>query len=113
MGKTTLYHPVSLHVIRGAVEYCGWKFKTIKQVDSNLEKGRASYIAEIEIMPNEVWLSSALEMEKQLQKCFMDDIRVYWLRKTRSGKYFCDLVVTVPESATIEDALELEAADNE
>lgn len=32
MGKQTLIHPVPLSVLRGALEFCGWKFKSLKQI---------------------------------------------------------------------------------
>ena len=93
MGKTTLYHPLSLHVIRGAAEYCGWKFKHIKQTSSDIDEGWARYTAQIEIMPKEVWRTSLDTMQQNLQSCFLDDIRIYYLRKTRTGKWFVDIVV--------------------
>lgn len=96
MGKTTLYHPVSLLVIRGAAEYCGFKFGKIKQVRAFPDIQRASYNAEIVNFP-EGWDKKPFDaMQKALQNCFMDDIQANWLRRTRSGRIMCYLSVGVP-----------------
>jgi len=98
MGKTTLYHPVSLHVIRGAVEYCGWKFKHIKQFNAEPDRGRARYVAEIEIVPDEAKNQSPVIMQNILQDCFMDGIRVHWLRQNKAGTWFIDIQVDLGKS---------------
>lgn len=120
MGKTTLYHPVPLNVVRGAAEYCGWKFKKIKQYESNQERGHASYKAEIEAMPKSLWGGSLDQMEKHLQECFLDDIRVYWFRRSKGKGYCCDLIVQLttpqdksPEPLTLEQWREMEEGRNE
>lgn len=95
MGKTTLYHPVSLHVIRGAAEYCGFKFGRIKQIRALPDIQFARYIAEIVSWPDG-WEKQPLSvMQKKLQNCFMDDILVQWLRTLRAGKIVCDIAVQV------------------
>jgi hypothetical protein len=111
MGKTTLYHPISLHVIRGAAEYCGWKFGKIKQLDSSPGLSKAHYEARIELMPRNLAASSLEKMQDELQKCFMDDIRVHWLHKTRRGLYACRLSVSLGQPPDPDELIvELEAA---
>lgn len=106
MGKTTLYHPVSLHVVRGAAEYCGWKFKTLKQTGQWPEIGRAHYQAVIEKIPKESTNKSLAEMKKALNACFAADITVTLLWKTKNGTWKCNLTVdTNSGQMTWEDAL--------
>lgn len=76
MGATTLYHPISLHVIRGAAEYCGWKFGKIKQVTADKAKRLAIYHCTIERMPRAAAGWPIEIIRRQLQHCFMDDITV-------------------------------------
>jgi len=97
MGKTTLYHPVSLHVIRGAAEYCGFQFGTIKQKWSDREKQTARYDVEIVKMPGDLMeTGTLLGIHHDLQNCFMDDIRVHWVHMTQSGTWACQLAVGIP-----------------
>jgi hypothetical protein len=51
MGKTTLYHPVSLPVIRGAAAYRHFKLGKISQLKSNYELSSASYSVPIVELP--------------------------------------------------------------
>jgi len=113
MGKTTLYHPISLHVIRGAAEFCGWKFGRIEQIRSESESGYAEYVAQIEIVPTRVDGSSFKAMLSDLAACFMQDIRPSWIRMTKGGKWVVDLYVDISEGAPEQDAMEMEAADHE
>lgn len=87
MGKTTLYHPISLHVIRGAAEFCGWRFGTVKQLRSDETKQTATYIAQIEDSPFILSQVSPEAATKALNSAFMDDIRVSHLRKTGKGNW--------------------------
>lgn len=94
MGKKTLYHPVSLHVIRGAAEYCGFQFGKIKQRWAVPETQQASYDLEIARMPGDLATSGTLlRIHHDLQECFMDDIEVSWVHMTQSGKWSCRLWV--------------------
>jgi len=93
MGKKTLYHPVSLHVIRGAAEYCGFRFERVHQLNSFPENQSARYNVTIVEFPAG-WDRQPLDlMQDQLQACFMDDIRVHWLRKSRADQWMCHLQV--------------------
>jgi len=101
MGKTTLYHPVSLHVIRGAAEYCGWKFGKIKQVGAEKGEGWARYTAEIETVPKRLANDGPMAMLNDLRDCFAVDIEAHWLRQPKTGGWIVDIItrVTVDEES--------------
>ena len=114
MGKTTLYHPISLHVIRGAAEYCGWQFGKLKQTWSDPETLSARYEATIQQVPPLFRDYSLAMLLRELEKCFMDDIRVHWLHYTKSGVLGCQLAVQLDKNATLQEIAEdLEAALSE
>lgn len=93
MGKTTKFHPVSLHVIRGAAEYCGFRFEKVHQLHSFPEKQSARYNVTIVDFPKG-WDQMSLDlMQSVLQDCFLDDIRVHWLRRNRLEQWMCHLQV--------------------
>jgi len=97
MGKTTLYHPISLHVIRGAAEYCGFQFEKVHQLNSFPENHTALYNVTIVKFPKG-WNKQPLDiMQSMLQDCFMDDIRVHWLRLNRKDQWMCHLQVDTHE----------------
>ncbi len=98
MGKTTLYHPISLHVVRGAAEYCGFKFGKIKQIYGNQTQRKAIYSAEIERMPGDLFkMGTLLRVQHDLQECFMDDIRIEWVHVHQSGLWSCRITIALPE----------------
>ncbi len=87
MGATTLYHPVALNVIRGAAEYCGWKFSKIMQTSADREMGFASYILTITRMPGGMDELPNRLIVKQLSHCFMYDIIVKRVYQTPKGDW--------------------------
>jgi len=98
MGKATLYHPVSLHVIRGAAEYCGFKFETITQINGYPELKVARYNITVVGFPLN-WDKQPLDiMQSMLQECFMDDMRVHWLRQNKKGRWMFHLQVEIGRS---------------
>jgi len=97
MGATTLYHPISLYVIRGAVEYCGWKFGRIKQLTANADLGTARYLCKIDTMPRNAINWPVKTYQSQLQHCFMDDIIVERVTAHSDGSAYCVLAVTLNE----------------
>jgi len=99
MGKTTRSHPVSLYVIRGATDYCGFKFGRIRQKGFDLQSNTAWYETTIEKMPEGLTGKNFSEIQKRLQGCFMDDITVHWLRQTKKGVLMCDLQVDPQKAA--------------
>jgi len=80
MGATKGYHPVSLHVIRGAAEYLGYKFGKIKKIAEFPETQKAIYAVWIEKAPRGAGDWSPKFYQKQLQHCFADDITVTSVR---------------------------------
>lgn len=103
MGKTTLFHPVSLHVIRGAAEYCGWKFGKIVQTSNNPTDGWARYTAQIEITPARVENASPMERLNDLRDCFAADIEAHWLRQPKSDKWAVDLITHVTPEVEVSE----------
>jgi hypothetical protein len=109
MGKKTLYHPVSLHVIRGSAEYCGFRFGKITQGYVFPDDARATYHAEIVELPPE---ASALPMWRQLAlltECFMDDIIVMGIWRSSKNVLMCALDVQLNRQPDPDQA----AADKE
>jgi len=97
MGKTTLYHPIPLSTLRGAAEYCGWKFGKIVQVWSDPERQEAKYRVEISVVPN-VLVQDVRQYKTLLQRCFMPNIRVHNFKWVIGGKVTCTLIVQAPKS---------------
>jgi len=95
MGATTLYHPVSLHVIRGAAEFHNFKFGKIKQTRHDFKRCEAVYEAEIISMPKGLTLYSNEVIQRQLDHCFADDIQVTNVWKSKAGIYRARLEVKV------------------
>lgn len=99
MGRITCYHPVSLHVIRGAAEYCGFKFGKIKRTKSSITGGTATYIATIEKLPKRVKEASLLAIKQELALCFNADIRVHELRQSSNGRLNATIVTSIISDA--------------
>jgi len=76
MGKRTLYHPVSLHVLRGALEYCGIKLGRLVQIEASLEEKKAYYRATIIDIPDALRSYPTWDIAKELQECFAQDVTV-------------------------------------
>lgn len=76
MGKTTLYHPVSLQTIRGALDQCGVKCGRIHQTDSSVGKGQAWYDIDIIKTPKSLDDLPFKQWAKAFQDCFASDITV-------------------------------------
>lgn len=110
MGATKGYHPVSLHVLRGAAEYCGWKLGKIKKIAEIPEQQKAVYVVEIAKEPNGAENWPPKTYRKQLQHCFMDDIRVTTVRLSTSGDNTAVFTVQL-NRAPMDEALE--ASQNE
>jgi len=89
MGKIRLYHPVSVNVIRAALELNGWKIGKLNQQHFDLELCKASYHTTILKGPwdlNELGMNVILGA---LRSCFAEDIDVSAAWMTPSGKYQC------------------------
>lgn len=105
MGKITRYHPVSLHVVRGAAEYCGFKFGQVKQTKSDPTGLSATYHVTIEKIPDRVKNENIGGIRSALVNCFNADIRVGTVRQTSKGRLTATLQTFVfadPVQAQIE-----------
>jgi hypothetical protein len=100
MGKTTRVHPVSLHVLRGAAEYCGFHFGRLRQTKLNLEGTRAWYTAIIVEFPAGMDPDRApvSTMLGALRSCYASDVWVTALWRSRSGVWSADLDVELNRS---------------
>ena len=99
MGAKTGYHPVSLHVIRGAMEYMGFKAGKIKKIAEFPESEKAVYSMWIEKSPNGSDTWPLKTWRKQLQHCFMDDIRVTTIRLSTDSAPIAVITVQLHRSA--------------
>jgi len=95
MGKKTLYHPVSLHVLRGAAEYCGWQFGRLQQTKSDPTGLSATYKADIVKFPKHVQGMALSVMRYELQNCFNHDIRVAVMTGDSNGKLYATIVTRI------------------
>jgi len=98
MGKTSGYHPVSLHVIRGAAEYMGFKLGKIKKLAEFPETHKAVYAVWIDHAPRGAHDWSPEFYRRQLQHCFAGDITVNSMRLSTEGPAMA--VLTVKLGAT-------------
>lgn len=85
MGKTTKYHPVSLHVIRGSAEQCGFKFSRMIQLSSDPTGLSALYKATIAKMPDAYFKESIHYIKAMLDACFASDISIVSLVMSTDG----------------------------
>lgn len=86
MGKTTLYHPVSLNVLRGALEYGGFVAGKFRQHNSNRGLGYASYQVEIKSWPERLNQISPELLKVHLNNCFASDVDVIAVWVSPTGK---------------------------
>ncbi len=85
MGKITHYHPVSLHVVRGAAEYCGFKFSKLKWLKSSPTGSSATYRFTLEKLPANLKDAPIGLIRSRLIECFNADIHVGTMRQTSKG----------------------------
>ena len=76
MGKKTLYHPVSVNVLRGALEFCGIVPGRLVQLSSNFERAEACYRFEIVKLPKNLWGHNAAQLTEAVNGCFAADVQV-------------------------------------
>lgn len=81
MGKKTLYHPISLNVIRGALEYCGITPGRITQTSVNSSDLRATYRLNLDRLPPELWARPLDYVSDAVQSCFAADITINKVKK--------------------------------
>ncbi len=109
MGATKGYHPISLHVIRGAAEFCHFKFGKIKKIAEFPEQQKVVYVCNVDSAPRGADDWPPKVYRRQLQHCFMDDIRVTSVRLSTSGD--TTVVLTVQLGRTPMDAYQEELSN--
>lgn len=95
MGKATLYHPVSLTVIRAAAIKCDWRFGKIKQLEANEDRFEARYIGEVDLNQKGYILVDKKALIQQVQDCFAEDVEITDIWTTRSGKVICEFTTRI------------------
>jgi len=95
MGKYTLFHPVSLNILRGAAEWHGFKLTRINQTILKADRSGARYRVELEV-PTILLKDSVSSIKDCLQSCFMSDVSVLGLWHTKTGKYVADIETRIP-----------------
>lgn len=110
MGKTTLYHPVSLNVLRGALEYGGFTVGKFRQHNADREGMYASYEVEIKSWPANLDQISPELLKTHLNNCFASDVDFQSVWITRTGKRMAHLLAHIepvparhPEAIRYED----------
>jgi len=84
MGKQTLFHPVSLYVIRGSLDRCGFtpgRVRRVRQADDQI----AHYWIKLLSVPLDCQHKSPRRIMAAVQSCFAEDITVIdfiWDSKT-------------------------------
>lgn len=76
MGKKTLFHPVSLNVIRGALNFCGVTTGRLTQKWYDSVTNEAGYTVVIDKLPTDMRGLDSYALQRKLDSCFATDIRV-------------------------------------
>lgn len=91
MGKQTLYHPVSLAIIRGAAEYGGFKLGKMRQTWFDKDRGEASYTTTLESIPQDCQDAPLHAIRKALSGLFASDVDVISVHQSRTGRIFAQV----------------------
>ena len=76
MGKTTLYHPVSLLVIRGAAAFGGYRLGKLRQLAVDTQHGYAIYTTPLLHVPLDIVDLSLEQIANHFQSLFASDVEV-------------------------------------
>ena len=91
MGKLTRYHPVSLAIIRGGLEYIGWKLGKVRQCSIAVDTGAATYTAEIISRPDESKDYFLQSWPAIMSRAFAGDVIITKCWSNKSGAIFCEI----------------------
>lgn len=91
MGKKTLYHPVSLNVLRGAAEYGGFALGKFRQTKFDETTNVATYDAVITKIPTRLEQSNFKILAAHMNGLYASDVEVLQVWITRRGKLMCEL----------------------
>jgi len=76
MGKQTRLHPLPLSVLRGALEYCGWKFKTLRWVADSQFQDYVLYKVSKLSPPLAAPRMDVHAIKVALQRCFTSQVEI-------------------------------------
>lgn len=93
MGKTTLYHPISLNVLRGSAEQGGWRFGKMRQVKNDPFTQEAYYMIEITKIPSDLKDKSDIWLRSVLETCYMQDVQIENVWTSKSGVIRAEVAV--------------------
>jgi hypothetical protein len=96
MGKQTLVHPVPLSVLRGALEFCQWKFATLKQVKDRIHAKEVVYKVTSLKPPKDAPRMDPQGVQHTLQNCYTSQIYVERVLMDSAGKIDAWIVVRNP-----------------
>ena len=91
MGKRTKFHPVGLHVIRGGLEFTGWKVGRLRQIYYKEADNAALYETEILDRPAVTKDSFFQDWPQLMSQAFAADVTVTKVWSNRNGKLFCEI----------------------
>lgn len=100
MGKTTRFHPLPLSVLRGALQFCEWKMKSLKFDPSGSEASSSLYRISKLVLPPDFGCPDVFEIKKALQKCFPEQVRVTGVTHNTNTGLQAWIRVYTPEMAT-------------
>lgn len=113
MGKKTLYHPVSLNVLRGAAEYGGFVFGKFRQIGVDQLRGKATYEVQIVGIPQDESVMDLPHLWKVLKRCFSTDVTVDHVWLTKQGAIKAQLHCVASERLSpvnVDDSRAMQAA---
>src|SRR5215510_4350411 len=101
MGKTTLIHPVGLHVLRGAAQYGGFVLGRLKQTDLYNDNQNAIYDTPVKSVPADLKSAGLQEIKRRFQELFASDVVVTRIWRTKGGVTMVEIItgpIREPES---------------
>ena len=96
MGKSTLYHPVSLTTLRGAAEFGGWKLGKFRQVKVDRESNHAIYEVQIIKHPASLDDYSFASWRSVLSSLYSLDVTCALIWITKAGRYMALMESNLP-----------------
>lgn len=85
MGKQTLFHPVSLAIIRGAAEYGGFKLGKLRQQSYDLDANVAYYQTTVLSLPEDC-KANPIEIRGRLNDLYSRDVLFTIVRINSDGR---------------------------
>jgi hypothetical protein len=104
MGKVTLYHPVSLYVIRGAALHGGFTLGRITQTRVSLAEGWAEYRATVLQAYPKFWDLPQAFQRAAIDGCFALDISCTWAGYNTRHEFMVNLRTQIVPNEDATDA---------